>query len=394
MRGEQHGPGQAVTLSPVPSLLPPDSTGPVVGQDTTGMCCSIFLSRDGSTGIFQLPLHAWPAALGSLTSHQFIPRLEAQHSTAQQRHQWELTALRQGRSRVTLCHTHLVSVEATTNHIPTGKDINADIDVILAGPGQALRALQLLLLPVVVGEQPITGVKEHPGDKGQSGRATHGLAKGRAGCASLPPRWVWGGLMPPGQGQFWQPHLLSSFSSFCHLSVPSFRTLSYQITSPPGTALCTRAVSSRRNRGRFPTAAACQEGAGTGWARARGQQGERPRDRGRAATTHAQLVLDVDQPAVEAVALGNAGQLLGHGTERLLPGRQERLAQLLPVCPLRDECAWAGSEGSLSRTSGGIQLAAGAAPGSALPLPSTGTLLRCAALVQTTGGMVTVWWLK
>lgn len=87
MSGEQHGPGQVVTLSPVLSLLPPGSTGPMVGQDTTGMCCSISLSRDGSTGILQLPLRARPAALGSLTPHQFIPRLVAQHSTAQQGHQ-------------------------------------------------------------------------------------------------------------------------------------------------------------------------------------------------------------------------------------------------------------------------------------------------------------------
>lgn len=126
------------------------------------------------------------STLGPLTPHQFIPRLAAQHSTAQQASSGTSEPCAgevQGHTLAQPCHTHLVSVEATTNDIPTAKDINANIDVILAWASQSLRALQLLLLPVVVGEQPVTGIKEYPGDKGQSGRVTHDLTKGCEGCA-------------------------------------------------------------------------------------------------------------------------------------------------------------------------------------------------------------------
>lgn len=218
----------------------------------------------------------------------------------------------------------------------------------------------------------------------------------------------------PGQGgraSRARPHLLSSLSSFCHLSAPFCRTLSYQITSPPGTALCTCAVKCRRKRGRFSTAAAWRERAGRGWHGAgEGPRAGAARGQGRgqrggqgATAAHAQCVLYVDQPAIEAVVLGDAGQLLAHGAVRLRLAGQERLAQLLAVRPLRDERAWGNSESSVGHTPRQTHCIPGAPPGlvlqapapqPALPSPSTGTPFLCAALVQHTGGMVTVWWLK
>lgn len=194
-------------------------------------------------------------------------------------------------------------------------------------------------------------------------------------------------------------HLFCSFSSFCHLSVPLSTMLSYQITSPPGTAPCTCAVRCRRKGDKFPTAAACQERAESSWT----QDGPIHRDpqwglglspvgqdAGRAWAAHAQCILDVDQPAIKAVVLGDAGQLVAHGTVRLLPTRQECLAQLLAVRPLRDESAWGGMGAALLCVPAGSQHPTTPV----LPSPSTGTPFLCAALVQHTGGMVTVWWLK
>lgn len=112
-------------------------------------------------------------------------------------------------------------------------------------------------------------------------------------------------------------------------------------------------------------------------------------DAGRGAA-HAQRVLYVDQPAVEAVVLCDAGQLVAHSTVRVLPTRQECLAQLLAISPLRDEGAWGGARAV------SLHIPAGSRHRTApvLPSPSTGTPFLCAALVQHTGGMVTVWWLK
>lgn len=89
---EQHGPGQVLTLSPVLSPLPPGSTGPTVRQDTTGMCCSISLSRMAALGssnsLFMHGQHP-----GTPHSSPVHPQVSSptQHSPAGQ--QWDLRAL-------------------------------------------------------------------------------------------------------------------------------------------------------------------------------------------------------------------------------------------------------------------------------------------------------------
>lgn len=73
-------------------------------------------------------------------------------------------------------HTHLVGVKATANHVPTSKDIDTNVDISVALPSQLTCALQVLLLPVVVDKQPITGIKEQPGDEGQCRSTPRGSA--------------------------------------------------------------------------------------------------------------------------------------------------------------------------------------------------------------------------
>lgn len=78
-----------------------------------------------------------------------------------------------------------------------------------------------------------------------------------------------------------------------------------------------------------------------------------------AGAAHTQRVLNVDQPPVKAVVLGDAGQLVAHGAVRFSPSSQERLAHLLPTRPLRDEGPWGGGEGSISACPGELTMRPG-----------------------------------
>lgn len=100
-----------------------------------------------------------------------------------------------------------------------------------------------------------------------------------------------------------------------------------------------------------------------------------------AGAAHTQRVLNVDQPPIKAVVLGDAGQLVAHGAVRFCPTSQECLAQLLPTRPLRDEGTWGAGEGSVAACPGELTTRPGSARPRhhiilqlpALPSPSTGT---------------------
>lgn len=59
--------------------------------------------------------------------------------------------------------------------------------------------------------------------------------------------------------------------------------------------------------------------------------------------THAEGVLYVNEPAVEAVTVADLDQLIGHGAVRLLVF-QEGLARCRSICPLCDESPWKASQ--------------------------------------------------
>lgn len=159
-------------------------------------------------------------------------------------------------------------------------------------------------------------------------------------------------------------YLLDGLSSFCHCSCPFSVTLSYHSTRLPGTRSCIWSVRYRRNKGVFRTATSCkstrrceeprtvQDVKGNG-CRQKAGLNTNPRDSGgllrcivfcfrvtmvksQRNVTHTQGVLDVNEPAVEAVGVADLDQSVGNGPVRFLVF-EESLAGHGPLTPLRDE---------------------------------------------------------
>lgn len=163
---------------------------------------------------------------------------------------------------------YLVSIKTATDHIAPSKHIHAHVHVGQALPGLCHHPLQVVLPPVIVGKEAITGVEEDP-ERWQgpaearpsrmghpaavSTPDSHGHTSPRdRGCPCLPHSAPCGMVphsMPTQDAHTGCPvtwpahlpsrppyaHLFCSFSSSCHLSCPLCTTLSYHSTRPPGT---------------------------------------------------------------------------------------------------------------------------------------------------------------
>lgn len=81
--------------------------------------------------------------------------------------------------------TYLVSIETASNHIAPSKHIHAHIHINQALPGLRHHPLQVVLPPVIVGEEAIAGVKEDPGRWQGPAEAMHSWT-GHPSAVSLP----------------------------------------------------------------------------------------------------------------------------------------------------------------------------------------------------------------
>jgi len=59
--------------------------------------------------------------------------------------------------------THLIRVEPAPDDIPAGEHVYTHVHVRPALPGLPQRPLQMLLPPVIVGEEAVAGIKEDSG---------------------------------------------------------------------------------------------------------------------------------------------------------------------------------------------------------------------------------------